>query len=183
MQSDFFDRLNNLKNRGCYKGFCQVIKDCRACKLYLARTNIVIGIGKIPNDIMLIGEAPGAEEDLEGKPFIGRAGKLLTKLLEEKGISRDDIYLSNTINCRPPQNRNPEEDEVLACRKYLLKQVLLVKPKIMILVGSVALKAIFNNIDSTISRIRGNFIEVDVPYMKRKLFVVPIFHPSYLLRK
>jgi len=152
---------------------------CTKCDLYKNRTNSVFGSGKVPCDLMLIGEAPGADEDLQGAPFIGRAGKLLTEILASVGIMRpDDIYIANTVKCRPPENRAPLLSEQEACRPYLAAQIFqFVKPKIIILAGTPAVKAILK-IDDPISTIRGKWFKLE----ESEISVMPIFHPAYLLR-
>ena len=116
------------------------IKNCQKCKLCRARQNIVFGVGNKNATVMFIGEGPGADEDRLGEPFVGRAGKLMNMAFKMVGINREDVYIANIVKCRPPQNRNPEDDEVSACLDYLRNQVILVKPKIIVLLGSVALK-------------------------------------------
>ena len=156
--------------------------DCIKCSLHETRTNVVVGSGKIPSDIMIIGEGPGEQEDLEAKPFIGRAGKLLTKILDSVGINRDnDIYIANTVKCRPPNNRTPLNSEIEACKPYLIRQIQLVQPKILLLLGSPALKTILEE-KTPISKVRGKWYKMDVDYMSDPLYIMPIFHPSYLLR-
>ena len=118
------------------------IINCKKCKLCNNRTNIVFGVGNKNADIMFIGEGPGADEDKQGIPFVGRAGKLMDKAFEGLGIDRSSVYIANIVKCRPPQNRVPESDEAEACLNYLRNQVILVKPKIIVLLGSTALKNI-----------------------------------------
>ena len=117
-------------------------KKCRKCKLCRNRTNVVFGTGNKEADVMLIGEGPGADEDLQGEPFVGKAGKLMNMAFETIGLKREEVYIANIVKCRPPLNRNPEDDEAIACLNYLRNQVILVKPKIIVLLGSVALKNI-----------------------------------------
>ncbi|MCI8965783.1 MAG: uracil-DNA glycosylase [Clostridia bacterium] len=151
------------------------IKDCNKCKLCNNRNNIVLGCGNREADIMFIGEGPGADEDMQGIPFVGKAGKLMNMAFEALDINRDEIYIANVVKCRPPNNRNPEKDEQTACLDYLRSQVMLVKPKIIVLLGSVALKAILGD-EYSITRSRGKWIEKkDIKYM-------PTFHPAALLR-
>ena len=118
------------------------IKDCNKCKLCSGRKNIVFGVGNENADIMFIGEGPGADEDDQGIPFVGKAGQLMNKAFEGLGLKRDEVYIANIVKCRPPQNRNPEKDEAEACINYLRNQVMIIKPKIIVLLGSVALKNI-----------------------------------------
>ena len=152
-----------------------VIKDCNKCKLCTGRKNIVFGTGNKNADIMFIGEGPGADEDIQGEPFVGKAGQLMNKAFEALGIKREDVYIANIVKCRPPQNRNPEKDEANACMDYLRNQVLLVKPKIIVLLGSVALKNILGE-EYGITNSRGKWIE------KKGILYLPTFHPAALLR-
>ena len=151
------------------------IKECNKCKLCAGRKNIVFGVGNKNADIMFIGEGPGADEDIQGEPFVGEAGQLMNKAFEALEIEREDIYIANIVKCRPPQNRNPEQDEVKACMDYLRNQVLLVKPKIIVLLGSVALKNILGE-EYGITNSRGKWIE------KKGIVYLPTFHPAALLR-
>lgn len=131
---------------------------------------------------MCIGEGPGADEDAQGIPFVGRAGQLLTRMLEAIDLKRPaDVYIANTVKCRPPQNRTPFSEEINACHDYLLKQIADVKPQIMVLLGSPAMKTILKP-DESISKIRGKWFEISVDYQEEPLHVMTIFHPSYLLR-
>ena len=156
---------------------------CDKCELSQTRTQVVFGSGPSPCDLMIVGEGPGEQEDLSGKPFVGRAGQLLTKILESVGIKRDsDAFIANIVKCRPPGNRNPEANEVAQCQAYLIRQIQLVQPKVLILLGSPALKSFFPNSD-TISKVRGKWIKADVPYSDEPLYIMPAFHPSYLLRQ
>ena len=151
------------------------IKDCKKCKLCQNRTNIVLGVGKKDADVMFIGEGPGADEDKEGIPFVGKAGKLMDQALIGLGINRDEIYIANIVKCRPPANRNPENDEASACMDYLRSQVMLVKPKIIVLLGSVALKNILGE-EYGITSARGKWIE------NKGIKYFPTWHPAALLR-
>ena len=151
------------------------IKGCKKCKLCMQRTNIVFGCGSKNADIMLIGEGPGADEDREGVPFVGRAGQLMNKAFEGLGIDREKVYIANVVKCRPPQNRVPEADEAEACLNYLRNQVILVKPKIIVLLGSTALKNILGK-EYGITSSRGKWIE------QRGILYMPTWHPAALLR-
>lgn len=154
-----------------------VCSQCYNCPLGEKRTNIVFSDGYANAPVMLIGEAPGADEDVSGTPFVGRAGKLLTQLLEECGISREkDLYICNTIKCRPPENREPKPEERQACSKYLEAQINIVRPKLIVLCGATAAKNFLGN-DLKISQIRGNKYT-----LFGKIPATVIFHPSYLLR-
>ncbi|MBI1857557.1 MAG: uracil-DNA glycosylase [Candidatus Melainabacteria bacterium] len=155
---------------------------CKKCKLCEGRTNVVFSDGIENAKIMIIGEGPGENEDLQGLPFVGRAGKLLDKIFESVGLNRKEhLYICNIVKCRPPNNRAPEEDEANACSEYLKAQIKYVNPKIIILAGAVAVKGILKKKDVKITKIRGEWIELeDLLLAGRK--IMPIFHPSYLLR-
>jgi uracil-DNA glycosylase len=150
--------------------------DCRRCKLHkLGRKRIVFGVGNPNADLMFVGEAPGADEDEQGIPFVGRAGQLLTKIIEAIGLRRDDVYIANVIKCRPPQNRNPEQDEVETCQPFLFRQIDTIKPKVIVALGTFAARTLLRTLDP-ISRLRGRVYD----YRGAKL--IPTFHPAYLLR-
>jgi DNA polymerase len=150
--------------------------DCTRCKLHgLGRRQIVFGVGNPEAELMFVGEAPGADEDVQGVPFVGRAGQLLTKIIEAIGLKREDVYIANVIKCRPPGNRNPEQDEVETCEPFLFRQIDIIKPKVVVALGTFAARALLRTLDP-ISRLRGRVYE----YRGAKL--VPTFHPAYLLR-
>ncbi len=149
---------------------------CSNCQLCKERNNIVFSDGCENAPIMFIGEAPGQNEDMTGIPFIGRAGQLLRKFLFETGYNQNDFYIANTIKCRPPKNRKPTKEEKSACAHFLDKQIKLLNPKIIVLVGTTALESFVFDKKLTITKARGKIYEID----NRKF--VPIFHPSYLLR-
>ena len=152
------------------------IGDCTRCKLHtLGRTQVVFGVGSPDADLMFVGEAPGADEDEQGIPFIGRAGQLLTKIIEAIDLKRDDVYIANIIKCRPPQNRNPEPDEVASCEPFLFRQIDMVKPKVIVALGKYAAQTLLKS-ETPISRLRGQVLD----YRGAKL--IPTFHPAYLLR-
>lgn len=151
------------------------IKNCNKCKLCSGRNNIVFGTGNKNAKIMFIGEGPGSDEDIQGEPFVGKAGQLMNKAFEALEIERNNVYIANIVKCRPPQNRNPEKDESEACMDYLRNQVILVKPKIIVLLGSVALKNILGE-EYGITNSRGKWIE------KKEIWYMPTFHPAALLR-
>ncbi len=151
------------------------IKGCNKCKLFSTRQNIVFGVGNKNTKIMFIGEGPGADEDRLGEPFVGRAGKLMDKAFQIVGINRDEIYITNIVKCRPPGNRNPEEDECQACMNYLRNQVMLIKPQMIVLLGSVALKHILGK-EYGITASRGKWVE------KKGIKYMPTWHPAALLR-
>ena len=151
------------------------IAGCKKCKLCNNRNNIVFGCGNKQADLMFIGEGPGADEDIQGIPFVGKAGKLMNSAFEALEINRENVYIANVVKCRPPNNRNPEKDEEVACLDYLRNQVILVKPKIIVLLGSVALKAILGE-EYSITASRGKWVE------KKGILYMPTFHPAALLR-
>jgi uracil-DNA glycosylase len=152
------------------------IGDCTRCKLHtLGRRQIVFGVGNPEADLMFVGEAPGADEDVQGIPFVGRAGQLLTKIIEAIDLKREDVYIANVIKCRPPQNRNPEPDEVETCEPFLFQQIDVIKPKVIVALGKFAAQALLRTLDP-ISRLRGRVYD----YRGAKL--IPTFHPAYLLR-
>ena len=153
----------------------EAIKDCNKCKLCTGRKNIVFGVGNKNAAIMFIGEGPGADEDIQGEPFVGKAGQLMNKAFDALEIKREEVYIANIVKCRPPQNRNPEPDEAKACMDYLRNQVVLVKPKIIVLLGSIALKNILGD-EYGITNSRGSWIE------KKGIWYMPTFHPAALLR-
>jgi DNA polymerase len=152
------------------------IGDCTRCKLHtLGRTQVVFGVGNPNADLMFVGEAPGADEDVQGIPFVGRAGQLLTKIIEAIGMTREDVYIANVIKCRPPQNRNPEPDEVETCEPFLFRQIDIIRPKVIVALGKFGAQTLLRTLDP-ISRLRGRVFE----YRGAKL--IPTFHPAYLLR-
>jgi uracil-DNA glycosylase len=152
------------------------IGDCTRCKLHrLGRRQIVFGVGSPHAALMFAGEAPGRDEDVQGIPFVGRAGQLLTKMIEAIGLARGDVYIANVIKCRPPENRNPEPDEVAACEPFLFRQVETIKPKVIVALGTFAAQTLLKTTDP-ISRLRGRVFN----YGGAKL--IPTFHPAYLLR-
>ncbi len=148
---------------------------CRRCKLCEARSTVVFGSGNPTADLVVIGEGPGADEDQQGKPFVGRAGQLLTRMLESVQLSRDEVYITNTVKCRPPGNRNPEADELAACASFLAAQLGVIQPKVILALGSVATQALLRTKEA-IGRLRGRLH----PYGSAVL--VPTFHPAFLLR-
>jgi uracil-DNA glycosylase family 4 len=152
------------------------IGDCVRCKLSEHRKSLVFGEGNPDARLMFIGEAPGKEEDLQGRPFVGEAGTLLTRLIEKMGLKRGDVYIANIIKCRPPMNRDPEEDEVGSCRSFIERQIALIRPEVIVTLGRIALKTLMENPRLKISEARGRFTEyMGIP-------VMPTFHPAYLLR-
>ena len=152
------------------------IGECVRCKLCsLGRKQIVFGVGNPNADLMFVGEAPGRDEDIQGVPFVGRSGQKLTQIIEAIGLTREDVYIANVIKCRPPENRNPEPDEVEQCEPFLFRQVDIIKPKVIVTLGTFAAKSLLRSTEP-ISRLRGRVYE----YRGAKL--VPTFHPAFLLR-
>ena len=155
----------------------EFIGDCTRCKLHtLGRRQVVFGVGSPSADLMFVGEAPGADEDLQGEPFVGRAGQLLTKIIEAIGFTRADVYIANVIKCRPPGNRNPEPDEVATCEPFLARQIDAIHPRVIVALGTFAAKALLKT-DAPISRIRGQVFEY-----RGGAKLIPTFHPAFLLR-
>ena len=150
------------------------IINCNKCNLCNNRKNIVFGTGNKNTKIMFIGEGPGAEEDMKGEPFVGRAGQLMDMAFQAVGIKREEVYIANIVKCRPPANRNPEDDEAFVCLDYLRNQVMLVKPKIIVLLGDIALKNILGK-EYGMTRARGKLID------KKGIKYLPTFHPAALL--
>jgi DNA polymerase len=157
-------------------GIREDLGDCRRCKLHtLGRKQIVFGVGNQNADLMFVGEAPGADEDIQGEPFVGRAGQLLTKIIEAMEMKREDVYIANLIKCRPPGNRNPEPDEVEQCEPFLLRQIDLIKPKVIVALGKFAAQALLRTTEP-ITRLRGR------EFTYRDAILMPTYHPAYLLR-
>jgi uracil-DNA glycosylase len=149
---------------------------CTRCKLHtLGRQQVVFGVGSPTAQLMFVGEAPGADEDIKGEPFVGRAGQLLTKIIEAIGLRRDEVYIANVIKCRPPSNRNPEPDEVECCEPFLFRQIDAIRPKVIVALGKFAAQSLLRT-NEPITRIRGR----EFPY--RNAVLIPTFHPAYLLR-
>ena len=158
------------------KGIRTELGDCTRCKLHgLGRNQIVFGTGDEHAKLMFVGEAPGRDEDIKGIPFVGRAGQLLTKIIESIDLSRESVYIANVIKCRPPQNRNPEVDEVETCEPFLFSQIDAIKPKVIVALGTFAAQTLLKSTE-TISRLRGKVYEY------RGSSLIPTFHPAFLLR-
>jgi uracil-DNA glycosylase family 4 len=149
--------------------------DCTRCRLAGTRTNVVFGVGNPNADLMFVGEAPGRDEDLKGEPFVGRAGQLLTDIIKAMKLTRDQVYIANVIKCRPPENRNPEADELEACRPFIRRQVELIKPKVIVTLGRFGLQSLTEK-SYGITAVRGQWLD----YNGIKL--MPTYHPAYLLR-
>ena len=153
----------------------QELGECTRCKLHKGRTQIVFGVGNPHAKLVFVGEAPGADEDAQGEPFVGRAGQLLTKIIQAMGMQREDVYICNIIKCRPPGNRTPETDEILACSPFLLKQLHAIGPKFICALGGPATQTLLQT-KEPISRLRGKF------YDFHGIPLLPTFHPAFLLR-
>ena len=151
------------------------IQNCQKCKLYKTRRNIVFGEGNKEAKLMFIGEGPGADEDMQGFPFVGKAGQLMNKAFQGLEIDRSEVYITNIVKCRPPANRVPEDEESVACLDYLRNQVVLIKPKIIVLLGNTALKNILGK-QYSITAARGKWIE------QKGIYYMPTWHPAALLR-
>ncbi len=151
------------------------LKDCSQCPLAATRTNIVPGEGDPQADILFVGEGPGRDEDMQGRPFVGAAGKLLDKMIAAIGFSREQVYIANIVKCRPPQNRTPFPEEAQACLPYLRMQTALIRPKIIVCLGATAAKYIYDE-NVRITRARGQWIE------KKGVWIMPTYHPAALLR-
>ena len=148
---------------------------CEKCRLAKTRTQVVYGVGNPRADLMFIGEAPGRDEDIQGKPFVGRAGQLLTDIIKAMKLTRDDVYIANVIKCRPPENRNPEPDELEACRPWIRRQIEIIQPKVIVTLGRFALQSLTEK-GYAISSVRGQWLAYD------GVRVMPTYHPAYLLR-
>ena len=151
------------------------IGDCTRCKLHSGRTNLVFGVGNPEARLMFVGEGPGADEDEQGEPFVGRAGQLLTQIIKAMGFAREEVYIANVVKCRPPGNRNPEPDEIAQCVPFLHAQIAAIRPSVIVALGKFAAQTLLQT-ETPISRLRGHFHRVG------DADVMPTFHPSYLLR-
>jgi len=149
--------------------------DCQRCKLARGRTNLVFGVGNPEAHLVLVGEGPGADEDAQGEPFVGKAGQLLNKMIEAMGYRREDVYICNVVKCRPPGNRNPEPDEIEACEPFLKKQLAALRPRVIVTLGKFAAQCLLRD-ETPISRLRGNFRTYE------GVQLMPTLHPAYLLR-
>jgi uracil-DNA glycosylase family 4 len=151
------------------------IGDCTRCKLHKGRTKIVFGTGNPNADLMFVGEGPGRDEDLSGEPFVGRAGKLLTDMIKAMGLQREDVYIANVVKCRPPENRLPEKDEISTCSPFLMRQIDVIKPKVICTLGSCSAQTLLQTAQG-ISKLRGEWFDF------RGTKLMPTYHPAYLLR-
>ena len=167
--------IKKTKPKITIKALTEKVNSCNRCPLAETNTNYVFGEGSAKADLMFIGEAPGAEEDKQGRPFVGRAGQLLTKIIESIGLERKDVFIANILKCRPPGNRNPLPSEIAACSPYLEKQIELIKPKVICALGKFAAQTLLKT-ETSISRLRGTFSDY------RGIKLMPTYHPAYLLR-
>jgi len=151
------------------------VRECARCPLAKTRTNVVLGEGNPDAELMFIGEAPGRDEDLQGRPFVGRAGQLLTKIIESIGLKREDVYIANILKCRPPENRNPLPDEIAVCKDYLARQIEIIKPKVICALGKFSAQTLLDT-ETPISGLRGKFHD------HNGIKLMPTYHPAYLLR-
>jgi DNA polymerase len=158
-----------------FEALRQETMECTKCPLHSTRKNVVFGVGNNKADLMFVGEGPGADEDEQGIPFVGRAGQLLTKMIEAMGLSREKVYIANIVKCRPPENRNPFENESMTCIPFLYRQIEYIKPKVIICLGSVATQNLLRT-NVGITKLRGEFVDLN------GIKVMPTYHPAYLLR-
>lgn len=165
------------KSEGLLEDLRRSIQNCQECSLYRSRTHLVFGAGNPEAELMLIGEAPGRDEDLQGKPFVGAAGRLLTEGLRQVGLSREEIYIANVLKCRPPGNRNPQSQEIKACFPYLERQIEIIRPKLICTMGNFATQLLLNT-TLGITHIRGK-----LQWYKNNISIIPIFHPAACIYK
>lgn len=176
MPNDFFADNSAPLQAKSLEELRAAIGDCRRCKLCSGRTHLVFGVGNPNAKLMFVGEGPGRDEDLQGEPFVGRAGQLLTDIITKgMGLKRADVYIANVVKCRPPENRNPEPDEVAACEPFLKKQIDLIRPKIIVGLGKFAVQTLLQS-KVPITKVRGNW------HSYHGIKLMPTFHPAYLLR-
>lgn len=169
-----FEEVDKIKDDTLLK-IREDLGDCTRCKLHKGRNKLVFGDGSPTAKLVFVGEGPGADEDMQGLPFVGRAGKLLTQMIEAMGLQRKDVYICNVVKCRPPENRTPEPDEVQTCSPYLLRQIDVINPKVIVCLGAVAAKTLLET-NKGITQFRGQWLE----WRGRKLMAT--YHPAYLLR-
>ncbi len=168
---------------GALRAVREELGDCRRCALCKTRKNIVFGVGSPEADLVVVGEGPGAQEDQQGEPFVGKAGQMLDKMLVHVlGLTRQQAYILNVVKCRPPRNRNPHPDEIDACRPFMDAQLSAIEPKVILVLGSVAFKTLLNTAHG-ITRARGRWHVWRDPHTDRAVPVMPTFHPAYLLRR
>lgn len=171
----FLDAQENWENADSLDTLNNLICSCQKCELHKTRNKFVFGVGNLKATVMLIGEGPGAEEDKQGEPFVGRAGQLLNDILKAINFTRQEVYIANVVKCRPPANRTPLPEEMDSCMPYLLKQIDLIKPKLILCLGLVAANALLGKKDS-LGKLRGKIFELN------KIKVMVTYHPAALLR-
>lgn len=167
--------FSNKARRSSIEDFKKEVINCRKCSLAKTRKNVVFGAGSLKANLIFVGEAPGGDEDIKGMPFVGKAGMLLTKIIEAMGLKREDVFICNILKCRPPQNRNPLPEEISLCIEYLYRQIDYIKPNIICGLGKFASQTLLNT-EVPITKLRGNWHEF------RGIKFMPTFHPAYLLR-
>ena len=176
VENDLFADVNPAYEARSLEELRAAIGDCRRCKLCAGRTNLVFGVGNPSARLMFVGEGPGRDEDLQGEPFVGRAGQLLTDIIAKgMGLKREDVYIANVVKCRPPDNRNPEPDEVGSCEPFLKKQIELIRPEIIVALGKFAVQTLLQS-KVPITKLRGQW------HSYHGIKLMPTFHPAYLLR-
>lgn len=174
------------------KTLFEAIKDCKRCRLHQGRTHLVFGEGNPKARLMFIGEAPGKDEDLQGLPFVGKAGQLLTKIIEAMGFKRKDVYIANIIKSRPPENRRPAPDEIGACSPYIVEQIRIIQPELIVCLGNIAVQTLLHT-EETITKLRGKLHRWPSPLahqalalpssiLQESIQLMPTYHPAYLLR-
>ncbi len=175
MPSQTRDALPVLNKSAALTEILEDIGECTRCRLHKGRTKLVFGVGNVNADIMFVGEGPGADEDKQGEPFVGRAGQLLNNMITAMGIRREDVYIANVVKCRPPDNRTPEKDECDTCSPFLMRQIEVIQPKIIVALGAVAAKNLLG-VNDSMANLRGKIYD----FKGTKL--VATYHPAYLLR-
>ncbi len=171
------NEIDDIHNISSLENLKKIVSSCHLCQLSKTRKNIVFGEGNPKATLMFVGEAPGAMEDEQGRPFVGRAGQLLTKIINNVlQLKREEVYIANIVKCRPPNNATPSLEIATTCKPYVLKQIELIKPKIIVALGSVAYKYLTNDLNAKITKVRGSIIDF------KGIKLIPTYHPSYLLR-
>jgi DNA polymerase len=170
-----FDAADRIEGDSLERIAADIGPDCTRCKLHRRRNKIVFGVGNPKAQLVFVGEGPGADEDEQGEPFVGRAGKLLTQMIEAMGLKRDDVYICNVVKCRPPENRTPEPDEIATCSPYLFRQLEAIHPKVIVCLGSVAAKTLLNT-NASMGKLRQQWFDY------RGIKLLATYHPAYCLR-
>ena len=174
-ESSLFDSFQRVEGDSLERIREDIGPNCTRCKLHKGRTKIVFGVGNPKAELMFVGEGPGRDEDLKGEPFVGRAGKLLTQMIEAMSLTREDVYIANVVKCRPPENRLPEKDEIATCSPFLLRQIDVIKPKVICCLGSCSSQTLLQTTQG-ISKFRGEWFDF------RGAKLMGTYHPAYLLR-